>query len=197
MWPHPVAGRDRHAGSVPSPDQSLAGAGRPPSEHRRSGPHDLGPTACKPETVSYGWPTGMWRSLVSAPALGAGGRGFESRHPDQLFRMCCQNRSQGDSWCLSPHVGRRGSVSAHVGSHLCTGMTSSCLSNLRLVRLPHTPWARRRLITRSGRLAACRRSHLEREGQIAPCAEFAGFCRRQSLLADRSDPAVTSRACPR
>src|SRR5579871_3375196 len=25
----------------------------------------------------------MWRSLVSAPALGAGGRGFESRHPDQ------------------------------------------------------------------------------------------------------------------
>ena len=25
---------------------------------------------------------GMWRSLVSAPALGAGGRGFESRHPD-------------------------------------------------------------------------------------------------------------------
>ena len=26
----------------------------------------------------------MWRSLVSAPALGAGGRGFESRHPDQV-----------------------------------------------------------------------------------------------------------------
>ncbi len=26
--------------------------------------------------------SGMWRSLVSAPALGAGGRGFESRHPD-------------------------------------------------------------------------------------------------------------------
>src|SRR5260221_9208980 len=25
----------------------------------------------------------MWRSLVSAPALGAGGRGFESRHPDR------------------------------------------------------------------------------------------------------------------
>ena len=27
---------------------------------------------------------GMWRSLVSAPALGAGGRRFESGHPDQL-----------------------------------------------------------------------------------------------------------------
>ena len=26
----------------------------------------------------------MWRSLVSAPALGAGGRRFESGHPDQL-----------------------------------------------------------------------------------------------------------------
>ncbi len=52
----------------------------------RTGPPDLGPTACGPETVSYGWPTGMWRSLVSAPALGAGGRGFESRHPDQKRR---------------------------------------------------------------------------------------------------------------
>jgi hypothetical protein len=29
---------------------------------------------------------GMWRSLVSAPALGAGGREFESRHPDQECR---------------------------------------------------------------------------------------------------------------
>ena len=29
----------------------------------------------------------MWRSLVSAPALGAGGRGFESRHPDQVTAM--------------------------------------------------------------------------------------------------------------
>src|SRR5215471_4690190 len=26
----------------------------------------------------------MWRSLVSAPALGAGGRRFESGHPDQF-----------------------------------------------------------------------------------------------------------------
>jgi hypothetical protein len=33
--------------------------------------------------VSYGRSYGMWRSLVSAPALGAGGREFESRHPDQ------------------------------------------------------------------------------------------------------------------
>jgi hypothetical protein len=29
---------------------------------------------------------GMWRSLVSAPALGAGGRRFESGHPDHRYR---------------------------------------------------------------------------------------------------------------
>ena len=28
---------------------------------------------------------GKWRSLVSVPALGAGGRGFESHLPDHLF----------------------------------------------------------------------------------------------------------------
>ena len=33
-------------------------------------------------TVGYGAISGMWRSLVSAPALGAGGRRFESGHPD-------------------------------------------------------------------------------------------------------------------
>ncbi len=33
------------------------------------------------DKISFGF-GGMWRSLVSAPALGAGGRGFESRHPD-------------------------------------------------------------------------------------------------------------------
>jgi hypothetical protein len=36
--------------------------------------------------VGYVRFNGMWRSLVSAPALGAGGRGFESRHPDQTSR---------------------------------------------------------------------------------------------------------------
>jgi hypothetical protein len=35
-------------------------------------------------TVGYGSARGMWRSLVSAPALGAGGRRFESGHPDQF-----------------------------------------------------------------------------------------------------------------
>ncbi len=35
------------------------------------------------DKISFGF-GGMWRSLVSAPALGAGGRGFESRHPDQV-----------------------------------------------------------------------------------------------------------------
>jgi hypothetical protein len=37
-------------------------------------------------TVGYGSVCGMWRSLVSAPALGAGGRRFESGHPDHV--MC-------------------------------------------------------------------------------------------------------------
>src|SRR5262249_5790864 len=35
-------------------------------------------------TVGYVRFHGMWRSLVSAPALGAGGRRFESGHPDQV-----------------------------------------------------------------------------------------------------------------
>ena len=29
-------------------------------------------------------PDGAWRSLASAPALGAGGRGFKSRRPDHV-----------------------------------------------------------------------------------------------------------------
>jgi hypothetical protein len=49
---------------------------------------------------------GMWRSLVSAPALGAGGRGFKSRHPDQfraLMIFCCALRgSQSGSQSLLP-----------------------------------------------------------------------------------------------
>lgn len=30
---------------------------------------------------------GVWRSLASARALGARGRGFESRHPDQFSQL--------------------------------------------------------------------------------------------------------------
>ena len=37
--------------------------------------------------VGYGSVHGMWRSLVSAPALGAGGRRFESGHPDRSEHM--------------------------------------------------------------------------------------------------------------
>ena len=44
------------------------------------------PPADRPGQVGYGRLSGMWRSLVSAPALGAGGREFESRHPDQTPR---------------------------------------------------------------------------------------------------------------
>src|SRR6202034_4115750 len=36
------------------------------------------PPADRPGQVGYGRLSGMWRSLVSAPALGAGGREFES-----------------------------------------------------------------------------------------------------------------------
>jgi hypothetical protein len=42
------------------------------------------PSPGGPDRVGFGWLDGMWRSLVSAPALGAGGREFESRHPDQV-----------------------------------------------------------------------------------------------------------------
>src|SRR5207248_1885756 len=34
----------------------------------------------------------MWRSLVSAPALGAGGRRFESGHPDHTCRSAIYRR---------------------------------------------------------------------------------------------------------
>jgi len=91
-------------------------------------------------------------------ALGAGGRGFESRHPDQLYsNVLSIAGSQGDSWCLSRHVGRRGSVSAHVGSHLRGGLTSSCVSNFGLSGCSPSG-ARQRVICRSGLLATCRRS---------------------------------------
>jgi len=43
---------------------------------------------CLPaDRVGFGWLGGMWRSLVSAPALGAGGREFESPHPDQFLQI--------------------------------------------------------------------------------------------------------------
>jgi hypothetical protein len=85
---------------------------------------------------------------------------------------------QGDKRCLSPQVGRCGSVSAHVGSHLCTGLTSCCLSNRRLARLPqyaegetapdHQIWA-------IGGLLAIPIWSVK--GQVARCTEFARYCR--------------------
>ena len=47
-------------------------------------------------TVGYVRFNGMWRSLVSAPALGAGGRRFESGHPD--WSEACQ-------WWPNPSLG--------------------------------------------------------------------------------------------
>ena len=46
----------------------------------------------------------MWRSLVSAPALGAGGRRFESYHPDQLRSHRLEVRMPAF------HAGDRGSI---------------------------------------------------------------------------------------
>jgi hypothetical protein len=81
-------------------------------------------SATAPGRDRYGR-AGMWRSLVSAPALGAGGRGFESRHPDSYFRMCFQFGKQARSVSrLSPDAGRRGWVAVHVGSHLVAGCGS-------------------------------------------------------------------------
>jgi hypothetical protein len=43
--------------------------------------------------VGYGRLHGMWRSLVSAPALGAGGRRFESGHPDKPGKLSYRSRA--------------------------------------------------------------------------------------------------------
>jgi len=64
------------------------------------------------------------RGYVRRPGgadLGAGGRGFESRHPDHFSNMLPIGGSQSGSQLPSPHVGRRGSASAHVGSHQPAG----------------------------------------------------------------------------
>ena len=53
-------------------------------------------------TVGYGAVNGMWRSLVSAPALGAGGRRFESGHPDHVMSRDIGDRCLGTSWTVRP-----------------------------------------------------------------------------------------------
>src|SRR5580698_8916581 len=97
----PVEGPAEHVitGSVPARAVSqftgpgLAGPSVPSTSGRvtRRAEEDLGRRAvhCPGNLagqISYGRSNGMWRSLVSAPALGAGGREFESRHPDQTLR---------------------------------------------------------------------------------------------------------------
>src|ERR1035438_8581148 len=59
----------------------------------------------------------MGRSLVSAPALGAGGPRFESGHPDQI-RIWCTTRSALDV-CAAPR--RRGGAGCSR-----SGATSRC-----------------------------------------------------------------------
>ena len=113
--------------------------------------------------------------MNASAALGAGGRGFESRHPDQLFsNVLSITGLLGDSRCLSRHVVRRGSLSVHVGSHLRIGLISSCLSDLVWPRLlQHAIRAARD--QQIGRLATCRRSHLEPQ-------RWAAWCRVRPLL---------------
>jgi len=64
-----------------------------------------------PDQVGFGWLDGMWRSLVSAPALGAGGRRFESGHPDQKCK----------SWTCS---GLPGTVSRSSDRHLTVSLNA-------------------------------------------------------------------------
>jgi len=70
---------------------------------------------------------------AASPALGARGCGFESRHPDQLFSNVLSitgcMATAGACRATSSDVG---SLSVHVGSHLCIGLISSCPSDLRL-----------------------------------------------------------------
>jgi hypothetical protein len=51
------------------------------------------------------------------------GRGLESRHPDHSSNMLSIGGSQSENQLLSPHVARRRSRSAHVGSHRSTKST--------------------------------------------------------------------------
>src|ERR1017187_990629 len=62
----------------------------------------------------------MWRSLVSAPALGAGGPRFESGHPDQI-RIWCQARSEVP-WMDPPSPAERilPVSGRNVGDHLAS-----------------------------------------------------------------------------
>src|SRR5258708_33925008 len=101
--------------------------------------------------------TGFWSLLRK---LNERFRCFGSRRPRvrippsrQLFsNVLSIILGQGGNRRLSPHVGRRGSASAHVGSHLPVGLTSSCVSNLGLSGCCGPPRARRSVIGRSGRV---------------------------------------------
>jgi hypothetical protein len=71
--------------------------------------------------------------------LGAGGRGFESRHPDHFSNVVSIAGSDLGSQYLSLHVGRCGSASGHVGSHQSAELTRHsesriCVRPARTVR---------------------------------------------------------------
>jgi hypothetical protein len=87
---------------------------------RQATPGDVQPPL--PQVNGTPGDMGYVRRLGEAD-LGAGGRGFESRHPDSFSNMLSIAGGQHGSRYLSLHVGRRGSTSAHVGSHQFAELT--------------------------------------------------------------------------
>ena len=107
--------------------------------------------------------TGFWSLLRK---LNERFRCFGSRRPRVRIPPSRQRFSnvlpiicdQGGNRRLSPHVGLRGSVSAHVGSHLPRRPDVILRVEPWFARLLRSAQARRRVIRGSGRLAACPRS---------------------------------------
>ena len=111
--------------------------------------------------------------------MGAGGRGFESRHPDPFPNVL----SIGGSHCGSQrgvsHACRRGSASGHVGSHLSVEFSAlpSYRTYIRLImtHLPGSEAERDPAVPRGRRL---RSDHqLRQEEQVNSVGATARSCR--------------------
>jgi hypothetical protein len=108
-----------------------------------------------PHRVGFGWPNGMWRSLVSAPALGAGGRRFESGHPDHKRSSGACRRLAGRLSRSSAHgTGRRASFDRRLEHLLAvlvgTGrLLPACRTGAQAVRVEQDRgWQQRRRVRR-------------------------------------------------
>ena len=76
-------------------------------------------TTCADRNIVRAVPVGAWRSPVSAPVWGTGGRGFKSRRPDQInqrlkshdrYAPKAQGNSRGNSKQISHPMPRDGAI---------------------------------------------------------------------------------------